>query len=96
MKAKLVHKVRRRLREGAFFEIVIWEVPESVRASRHRFKYSLALVVNEICVMRYDNEAGKGDHKHIGPVEMAYEFINVNKLMDDFADDIARWFDENA
>jgi predicted transcriptional regulator len=26
------------------------------------------------CVLRYDNEAGKGDHKHIGTFETAYVF----------------------
>lgn len=46
--------------------------------------------------MRYDNEAGKGDHKHVGPVEMPYRFEGVDKLMGDFGRDVKRWFDENA
>jgi hypothetical protein len=37
-----------------------------VRGSRHQYKYRLVLVVNDDCVLRYDNEAGKGDHKHVG------------------------------
>lgn len=96
MKAKLIHKARRVLKENAFIEIVIWEVPVPVRASLHSFKYALALVVNEVCVMRYDNEAGKGDHKHIGQVEMPYQFEGIDKLMQDFGSDVKRWFDENA
>lgn len=96
VKAKLLYKTRRLLKENAFIEIVIWEIPASVPASRHAFKYRLALVVNGDCVMRYDNEAGKGDHKHVGPVEMPYQFEGVDKLMGDFSRDVKRWFDENA
>lgn len=46
--------------------MVIWRVPEAVLVSTHVFKYRLALVENTVCLVRYDNEAGKGDHKHIG------------------------------
>lgn len=72
--ARLLYKTRRLLKENAFIEIVIREVPAPLPASRHTFKYRLALVVNENCVMRDDNEAGKGDHKHVGPVEVPYRF----------------------
>jgi hypothetical protein len=34
-------------------------------------------VVDGVCVLRYDNEAGKGDHKHIGTVETAYVFESL-------------------
>jgi hypothetical protein len=32
----------------------------------HELWYRLALVVGGKCVLRYDNEAGKGDHRHVG------------------------------
>lgn len=41
--------------------------------------------------MRYDNESGKGDHKHIGNKEAPYEFVSVEKLMQDFLNDIDRF-----
>jgi hypothetical protein len=34
----------------------------------------LAFVARDICVLRYDNEAGKGDHVHIGNRERAFHF----------------------
>ena len=37
-----------------------------MRGSTHDYKYALAYVVAGQCVIRYDNEAGKGDHKHFG------------------------------
>lgn len=51
-------------------ELVIWRVPDPVRGSAHGLEYRLALVVDGVCVLRYDNEAGKGDHKHVGEREM--------------------------
>jgi hypothetical protein len=44
-----------------------------------------------VCVLRYDNEAGKGDHKHIGGEEIPYAFINAEKLLADFWADVRTW-----
>jgi len=33
--------------------------------SVHSFKYRLAHVVRGVCVLRDDNEAGRGDHRHV-------------------------------
>jgi hypothetical protein len=52
--------------ETAFAQIVVWQLLHPLRGSRHRYKYRLAYVVNETCVLRYDNESGKGDHRHYG------------------------------
>ena len=43
------------------------------------------------CVLRYDNEAGKGDHRHGGTEEMPYVFVSVDQLFDDFLADVAAW-----
>jgi Family of unknown function (DUF6516) len=56
-------KERHQLRADAFVELRIWLAPKSVCGSVHRFKYALAYVVAGVCVLRYDNEAGKGDHR---------------------------------
>jgi hypothetical protein len=42
-------------------------------------------------VLRYDNEAGKGDHRHVGTKEMPYVFVSVDSLLDDFLSDVAAW-----
>ena len=72
-------------------EIVVWRVPRRVPASSHDFKYSLALVAEGICVLRYDNEAGKGDHKHIAGLEVAYCFTDLITLQADFWNDVEAW-----
>jgi len=48
------------------------------------------------CVLRYDNEAGKGDHRHFGGKEGNYTFSTPEKLIADFQRDIARWNNENG
>ena len=63
--------------------------------SVHEFKYRLAYVVGGVCVVRYDNEVGKGDHRHFGGKERAYAFKTPDKLIADFQRDIARWNREN-
>ena len=95
MKARLLLKERRYLDGSAFTEWVIWEVPAPVPGSAHDYKYRLALVVNGACVLRYDNETGKGDHRHIGDEETSYCFTSPTALFDDFMVDVARWRDEH-
>jgi len=95
MKAAELVRTRIILSETAFAELVLWEVPTPVAGSRHRYKYRLAYVVDGVCVLRYDNEAGKGDHCHFGSRESAYAFSTPEKLIADFQRDIGRWNDEN-
>lgn len=76
--------------ETAFFEVVLWHLPEPVPGSSHPFKYRLALVVNGECVLRYDNERGKGNHRHIGTREEAIEFTSLADLFDAFHAEMER------
>ncbi len=91
MKAVLIHKLRRRIGDDRFAELTVWQTPEPVPPSTHGFKYRLAFVVNEVCVLRYDNERGKGDHKHIDGMETNYAFTTLDQLIDDFWADVERY-----
>jgi hypothetical protein len=88
MKATLLYKDRIALDSSSFAALLIWKLPQPVKASVHLFKYSLAYVVRDVCVLRYDNEAGKGDHKHLGDVEVPYVFTTPEQLLADFFSDI--------
>jgi hypothetical protein len=88
MKAELLLDERHVLDARTFVEIVVWHLPRPARASKHRFKYRLALVIDGICVLRYDNEAGKGDHRHVGSREQAYDFSDPDTLLKDFWRDV--------
>ena len=48
-------------------------------------------VVAGVCVLRYDNEAGKGDHRHLGGVETDYAFTGAETLLADFWNDVDQW-----
>jgi hypothetical protein len=77
--------------ENSFAELVVWRLPAPVAGSPHTFKYRLAFVVNGQCVLRYDNERGKGDHKHVGEVEVPYASTTPQALLNDFWNDVDNW-----
>ena len=96
MKAIELLRTRIIYSEVAFAEMVLWQLPAPLSGSSHRFKYRLAYVVRRDCVLRYDNEAGKGDHRHYGGKESSYAFTDSEKLIAAFQADIARWNRENS
>jgi len=91
MKAEPLTQERHILEQDAFVEIVVWRVPQPVRGSTHRLKYRLALVVGGECVLRYDNESGKGDHRHVGDAETSYAFTSYETLLAEFWADVDAW-----
>ena len=95
---KAAQLLRRRIAytDSSFAELVIWELDQPLVGSRHSYKYRLAYVVESVCVLRYDNEAGKGDHRHYGLKEKAYKFSTSRRRIEDFQADIARWNHENS
>jgi Family of unknown function (DUF6516) len=91
MKPRLLLRERRVVGEGRFAEMAIWKLPKPVPGSQHPFKYRLAFVVDGVCVLRFDNESGKGDHKHVGAQEVPYAFTNLTQLVTDFLNEIDKW-----
>jgi hypothetical protein len=91
MTAELMLNEHHIISENAFVEIVVWRLTSPLAGSRHVFKYRLALIVNGHCAIRYDNEAGKGDHKHIGETEFPYIFTTPQTLLDNFWNDVDNW-----
>jgi hypothetical protein len=96
MKAVQLVSTRIAYSESSFAELVLWRLPKPVEGSVHGFKYRLAYVVRGECVLRYDNEVGKGDHRHFGQTESDYSFTTPDQLIADFQRDIERWNDENS
>lgn len=96
MKALELLRTRVVYSEDSFAELVLWQLPRPLRGSGHHYKYRLAFVVLGDCVIRYDNEQGKGDHRHYGSRETDYVFSTPEKLIADFRRDILRWNNENG
>ena len=84
MPSRLYRRFKRYLNGTDYIRVVIWEVDPAVLGSEHNFKYSMAYVASGVCVMRYDNERGKGDHKHLSDQEVNIDFVTIEQLLDDF------------
>jgi hypothetical protein len=69
--ASLVFKTRD-AHAGGIVEIVVWSAPRPVPPSEHGFKYRLVFVRNGPRIVAYDNERGKGDHRHLRDNELPY------------------------
>ena len=90
MKATLEFRDKQKLADGAIVEMVIWSVPQAVPGSAHGMKYRLYYGREGVRLVGYDNEAGKGDHRHIEGREEAYIFTTVEQLVADFLADVRR------
>src|SRR5260221_5026918 len=84
MKAELLFRQRIDYDDGAIVEMVLWRVPSPVPPSLHELKYSLFYGRPGLRQVGYDNERGKGDHRHFQGVETAYAFTSVEQLVVDF------------
>ena len=96
MKAQNLLSRREDVADGAFVELVLWQLPEPVPGCTHPYKYRLAYVVEDACVVRFDNERGRGDHWHYGSLTGTFAFSSVHALLADFQKMIARWNHENS
>ena len=77
--------------DHAFVAVRVFRVPAQVPGSTHDLKYSLAYVVDGVCVLRFDNEAGKGDHFRRGEAEVPYVFSSLEQLLADFWTAVDDW-----
>lgn len=90
-KATLIFHRKRFFDDGSISEIKLWQVPSPVRGSDHAFKYSLFYGRPGERWIGFDNEAGKGDHRHYGGDESDYTFTSPEQLMADFLAEVAAW-----
>jgi hypothetical protein len=88
MNATLLLRERIEYPDGALIEMKVWQVPTPVPPTTHGLKYSLVYIVNGERVVGYDNERGKGDHRHLGAVERPYSFVSAARLIEDFRADV--------
>lgn len=89
MKAKLIYRDKIIFADGSIMELVLWNLPKTSLDRPHSIKYRLYYSdANGNCIVRYDNETGKGDHKHIKDEEFPYKFMNKDQLIEDFWRDV--------
>ena len=80
----------KKVKDGIIIELVVWEVVPTVPGCGHPFKYRLFCGREQTgeCLVRYDNERGKGDHRHLRGKEYPYRFVNLETLFADFERDV--------
>lgn len=87
--ATLLYQGKKIYPDGAIKEMVIWRLPDRNAERPHGLKYRLYYgMADGTCMVRYDNEAGKGDHRHFLDEEEMYLFKNIESLVNDFQNDI--------
>ena len=90
MRADLLHRERLDFDDGGVVEMVLWRVPEPVPGCRHAYKYRLYYGMAGKRIVGYDNERGKGDHRHRRGHQAPYRFTTVEQLIGDFLADVAK------
>jgi hypothetical protein len=90
-KAQLFSRFKKIYADGTILEGVVWQLPKPTFDRPHGLKYRLYFgLADGTCLVRYDNETGKGDHRHYGENEEDYRFISREQLIADFRADVER------
>ncbi len=90
-KALLIYKNKTTFPNGSIAEIIIWQLPQTAIERPHGFKYRLNYgLPNGMCLVRYDNKKGKGDHKHLRDIQIPYCFTTTDQLLEDFHMDVLK------
>jgi len=91
MKAILVRHQKVTDERGNTIEVKIWRLPEGKKDKPHGYRYSLSYIADGRRVFGYDNGEGKGDHRHYKGTEKPYLFESIDRLFDDFLEDVRRY-----
>lgn len=91
MPARLLARAMGVRDDGSVIEIVVWQLTQPLSPCRHLYKYRLYFGAAGVTRVRYDNERGNGDHRHVGDREERYAFRSLEQLLDDFPRDVEGW-----
>ncbi len=89
MKAKPFIMRKRVFPNRDIIEIKSWHVSKTPDKP-HGFKYSLVYIKEGKRIIGYDNAERKGDHRHYEDKVYHYEFKSIDKLFEDFFNDVRR------
>ena len=84
IKAALIYRKTEIRADRIELEMVIWQLPAPTPDRPHGLKCRLWAGRDDKTLVRYDNEAGKGDHKHVGRVEVPYAWQDMSARVEDF------------
>jgi hypothetical protein len=89
MRAMLLYREKFVYADGSIREMVLWQLPKTTAEKTYGLKYRLCYrLADGTCIVRYENETGKGDHRHRNNQEEPYQLTDVETLVADFLEDI--------
>ena len=88
--AVLIYHDKVLLPDNAIVEMRIWRLPIRNVERPHGLKYSLFYGENGKRIIGYDNERGKGDHRHYFDEEEAIQFVDIEALVNSFLYDVRK------
>lgn len=90
MSARLILDSKTVLVDGRIIQRRVWQLTAPTGDRPYALKFSLYCGRAGETVVRYDNESGKGAHKHVGAEEREeiYDFVSLVKLLIDFQQDV--------
>jgi len=88
IRAILLVRDKKILADGSLVEMVVWRLPGPTPDRPHGLKYRFFSGRGGKCLIRYDNESGKGDHRHFVDIEEPYRFESMERLIRDFLRDV--------
>lgn len=89
-RAVLIQNRRLNLHGGWIIQIRVWKLPATSEERPHGLKYSLFFGRDGERIVGYDNERGKGDHRHYRRRQEPYAFTSMEKLVSDFWSDVKK------
>lgn len=92
MAARMLYHMKQEF-GGGIVELIIWQLPKPDSERPHGLKYRMVFVKAGRRIVGYDNERGKGDHRHVRGRETPYRFQGVDQLVKDFWEDVKRYAD---
>ena len=78
------------IRGDVIIEMMIWQLPAVTAQRPHGLKYRFYCGTADACLVRHDNESGKGDHRHYGEWQEIYVFQSIERRLADFRNDFIR------
>ncbi len=84
VQAEKLLDVRQVFGDGGILALRLWRVSQPVPPATHLFRYALFYGPRRQQAVLFENERGKGNHKHIREVESPYVFTTPERLVEDF------------
>ncbi|MDR6817169.1 hypothetical protein J2X76_002342 [Neorhizobium sp. 2083] len=89
-RATLIMDRKFHLDDGKIIQMKVWQLPDRNPERPHGLKYSFFFGNPGERIIGYDNEAGKGDHRHYRDHEEPYRFVSLERMIRDFEEDVRR------